>query len=253
MAHAMKQSITKYWDTSAQGYDSQFGHGIGSASEKELWLDLLRRNMTAPPGARILDLGCGTGFLSLLLAELGFKVTGIDLSEEMRALAASKAAEKGLALELMDGDAENPDFPEASFDGVISRHLAWTLPDPQGAAQNWKRVLKPGGIVLIIDGVWIPRNLGGRMRHMAAGAVRLMKGKLSHFAWRKQYVNNLKELPFFGGTDPAKIQDVLQAADFRDSWLDHMDQILTYERKNGPLEYRITHGVNRRYLVGAYA
>lgn len=253
MATAVKHSITRYWDGSASDYDSHFGHGIGSATEKDLWLDLLARNVKLEPGAKVLDLGCGTGFLSLLLAELGFAVTGIDLSEEMRGKGAAKATAQGLSIEFLSGDAENPDFPEASFDAVISRHVAWTLPDPHQAARNWKRVLRPGGLALVIDGVWIPHNLGGRVRHMAAGFLRLCKGDASHCFWRKKYVDNLKDLPFFGGADPGRVETMFAQAGFTDHWIDPMADILGFERRNGPVEYRITHGINRRYLVGAYA
>ena len=48
----------------------------------------------------------------------------------------------------------SPDFPPASFDAVISRHLLWTLRDSQAALNAWRRLLRPGGRVIAIDGFW---------------------------------------------------------------------------------------------------
>jgi ubiquinone/menaquinone biosynthesis C-methylase UbiE len=246
---AVKRRIESYWSKSAAAYDSQFGHGIHSDAEKKLWLDLLRHNIPFAPGSKILDVGCGTGFLSLLLARLGFEVTGIDLSSPMRAEAERKAKQMGLEITVAEGDAEAPGFPAESFDVVISRHLVWTLPDPARALAVWKRVLKPGGRVVIIDGVWTPRDLPGRVRHFFVDLVRRFKRNGHHSSWKKEYVQHLSQLPFFGGAEPVKIENLLEKCGFSDIERDGMQSILDYERRNGPLEYRIAYTRNRRYLI----
>lgn len=96
--------------------------------------------------------------MSLLCADMGHQVTGLDLSGEMLAQARKKAEVSRLTLELLTGDAEHLPFCDESFDVIINRHHLWTLPHPEIALKDWYRVLKPGERVLIIDGVlgfWI--------------------------------------------------------------------------------------------------
>jgi SAM-dependent methyltransferase len=246
---AIKSRIESYWSKSAQGYDSHFGHGIHSDTEKALWLALLGDNIPFAPGAAILDVGCGTGFLSLLLAQLGYTVTGIDFSAAMRAEALRKAREMGLAIEVSEGDAEAPDFPAHTFDVVISRHLVWTLPAPTKALRAWRKLLKPGGRVVIIDGVWTPRNLSGRVRHILVNLIRRFKGDGRHSSWKKEYVHSISHLPFFGGAAPEKIETLLRDGGFKEIEHDPMRAILAHERRHGPLEYRLAYAKNRRYLI----
>jgi SAM-dependent methyltransferase len=248
-AITIKGRIESYWSKSAPGYDSHFGHGIHSDTEEELWLSLLRDNIPFAPGAAILDVGCGTGFLSLLLARLGYTVTGIDLSGPMRAEALRKAREMGLAIDVAEGDAEAPDFAPHSFDAVISRHLVWTLPDPAKALRAWEKVLKPGGRVVIIDGVWTPRNLASRVRHFFVDLIRWLKRNRHHSSWKKEYVQSVSHLPFFGGAEPEKIEKLLRDGGFKEIERDDMHAILAHERRHGPLEYRIAYAKNRRYLI----
>jgi SAM-dependent methyltransferase len=245
----IKDRIQQYWSASAATYDDSFGHGLRSTEDKELWLDLLRRNIELPPDSRLLDVGSGTGFLSLLLAELGYRVTGIDLSPGMREQAARKAAEAGLSVEFLPGDAEMPCFEPGQFDGIISRHLLWTLPSPQLALVNWCRLVRPDGLVLVIDGVWTPRCLASRLSFLAADCLKLSRGKFGHLFWTRRYANKA-ELPFYGGAEPENVREAMEQAGLRGVWIDPMVEILAHERACGPLEYRITHGKNRRYLIG---
>ena len=245
----LKNRIETYWSKSADGYDRQFGHGLHSDKEKKLWLELLTKNLSCKPGAKILDVGCGTGFLALLLAQLGYNVTGIDLSDTMRAAATRKANQMGLNITILRGDAEAPDFASENFSVVISRHLVWTLPNPSKALLAWKRVLKPEGQVMIIDGVWTPRDFAGRLRYLLVNLIRRIKGSRHHSSWKKEYSYNVNELPFFGGAQPHKIISLLQNSGFTDIKQDDMQAILAHERRHGPLEYRIAYTKNRRYLI----
>jgi ubiquinone/menaquinone biosynthesis C-methylase UbiE len=245
----LKNRIETYWSRSADSYDRQFGHGLHSDQEKTLWLELLKNNLTCKPGAKILDVGCGTGFLSLLLAQLGYNVTGIDLSDTMRAEATRKANQMGLDITIVRGDAEAPDFSTENFSVVISRHLVWTLPNPSKALWAWKKVLKPDGQVIIIDGVWTPRDFAGRLRYFLVDLIRRIKGSGHHSSWKKEYAHNVNQLPFFGGAPPQKIISLVQNSGFTDIKQDEMQAILAHERRHGPLEYRIAYTKNRRYLI----
>ena len=152
-----KDVITARWDRSSKTYDSRPGHGIQSEREKEAWKSLLNRSLGDEP-LDVLDVGCGTGVLSLLLSEMGHNVIGIDLSEGMLGRAKKKAYDHNLRAEFRLGDAENLSFENASFDAVINRHLLWTLLNPERAVAEWKRVLRPGGKLIIIDGNGNNRN-----------------------------------------------------------------------------------------------
>lgn len=149
-----KEQVTEYWDAGSSDYDTAPGHGLFHEEEKQEWIKALGE--IVPEGAKVLDVGCGTGFLTILLAEMGHTVKGVDLSEGMQADAKRKVKEKGLEdrVSFAIGDAEKLDEPDSEYDVVINRHLLWTLPHPDVAISDWLRVLKPGGKVIVIDGDW---------------------------------------------------------------------------------------------------
>lgn len=94
---------------------------------------------------RVLDVGTGTGFIALLLAELGHEVIGVDISEEMLRIAREKARKLNIEnVEFHLADAEELPFPDNTFDAVVARHVIWALPNPEKAYSEWKRVLRPG-------------------------------------------------------------------------------------------------------------
>jgi SAM-dependent methyltransferase len=100
------------------------------------------------------DLACGTGTMSVLIAELGHHVRGIDLSDQMVARARAKAAPFGAAITVEQGDAGDPPWEPASLDVVFARHILWTLPDPRAALKRWVDLLRPGGRLILIEGRW---------------------------------------------------------------------------------------------------
>ena len=89
------------------------------------WIGLFN-NLIPKINLNALDIGCGTGEMSLLLAQLGHSVTGIDLSENMLCVADEKARKKGLNIKFLKGDAEDPPFESNEFDVIVARHLFWT-------------------------------------------------------------------------------------------------------------------------------
>ncbi|MFE7973276.1 class I SAM-dependent methyltransferase [Streptomyces shenzhenensis] len=115
------------------------------------WAAGLRTWLPGRP-ADVLDLGCGTGSLALLAAEQGHRVTGVDLSPAMVDLARAKTA--GRDAVFLVGDAAAPPVGERRFDAVLVRHVLWTLPGPGRVLRHWSGLLRPGGRLVLVEGVW---------------------------------------------------------------------------------------------------
>lgn len=169
----LKEAIRQRWNNRAETFDLSPGHGIHSQDEKNEWVNLFAGVVGTTP-VSVLDVGSGTGVLSLVLAEMGHRVTGVDLAEAMVQKARDKFKKHHLAGEFTVGDAENLPFEEHTFDIVINRHVVWSLTDPKRAFKEWKRVLKPGGKLVIIDGNWGKNTSPGRRIRCFLGRVLIL-------------------------------------------------------------------------------
>jgi SAM-dependent methyltransferase len=107
------------------------------------------------PGLRVLDVACGTGVVARLAAEaisVEGRVAGLDLNPDMLAVAATLPAVAGASIEWVEGSAQALPFGEASFDVVCCQLGLQFFPDREGALREMKRVLAPGGRVVVM--VW---------------------------------------------------------------------------------------------------
>ena len=147
-----KALVEQYWNRRAETYENDSQHAIHSEAQHDAWLSVLRE--WTGESQQVLDVGCGPGVVSLLLAELDHDVTGIDYAPEMVERARANAADVEATLQFQQGDAESLAFPADSFDVVTARHLVWTLPNPEAAIREWMRVLCPGGHLVLIEGHW---------------------------------------------------------------------------------------------------
>jgi ubiquinone/menaquinone biosynthesis C-methylase UbiE len=147
----VKQQVAAHWNRRAAHFDEDFGHSIRTPAERAAWDRILDLVLAGRRALETLDAGCGTGFLSFELAARGCRVTGVDFAPAMIAAARRKAAERSVSIRFEEADAERLPFTSASFDLVISRHLLWTLPHPEVALDEWIRVLRPGGRLVIVD------------------------------------------------------------------------------------------------------
>ena len=143
--------IGRRWDHSANGYNDIIQREFTEAGEA--WTQLLTEYAPAT-GKRALDVGCGPGFLALVLAMEGFDVTGIDCSGEMVIRARRNAEERGLSAEFRVMDSHELYYADGSFDYIVLRNATWLLYDPEKAFAEWFRVLRPGGRLLYLDANW---------------------------------------------------------------------------------------------------
>lgn len=140
----LKTEIRDKWNSTPENYDSAHAHGINDETEIARWTELFSDKQ----GQSILDVGCGTGFVSLIAAKCGLDVTGVDWSTGMMGQAKKKADEQGLKIHFVVGDTEGLPFLDESFQNLSSRHVIWTLTDPEGSFREWYRVLRKGGCVM---------------------------------------------------------------------------------------------------------
>lgn len=149
-AREIRQTLRRYWDEDARTYDRSPEHVAHTRSQHAAWAAALLRHLPPPP-VRVMDVGAGTGFLSLILAELGYDVTAVDFSPAMLEVLGAKARRAGLDIEIVEGLAETP--PPGPFDAIVERLLLWTLIDPAEALSTW-RTVAPGGRLLSFGGLW---------------------------------------------------------------------------------------------------
>ncbi|CAO0825769.1 Methyltransferase domain-containing protein OS=Streptomyces microflavus OX=1919 GN=Smic_13830 PE=4 SV=1 [Streptomyces microflavus] len=139
------------WDAAAESFDEEPDHELLDPAVRDAWAGRLESWLPATRGD-LLDLGCGTGSLSLLAAGQGHRVTAVDRSPRMAEQGRAEARRDGA--EVLVGDAARPPVGERAFDAIVARHVVWLLPDPAAALAHWFGLLKPGGRLVLIEGVW---------------------------------------------------------------------------------------------------
>ena len=155
-ADVVKRQVAAHWNRRAPNFDEDFGHSIRTSAERAAWERIFQLVLPTGRTLDVLDVGCGTGFLTFELAARGHRVTGIDFAVAMLGEALRKAALRNGAVRFQQADAEKLPFASRSFDLIISRHLLWTLADPEAAISEWIRIIRPGGRVVVVDGQFDP-------------------------------------------------------------------------------------------------
>ena len=169
-----RQTITKAYARWAPVYDLVFGavfergrHAAIAAAERI--------------GGRILEVGVGTG-LSLPHYSNGCRLCGVDISEPMLRKARDRVAELGLSnvegLWVMD--AEHLSFADESFDVVVAQYVITTVPNPEATLDEFARVLKPGGEIVLVSRVGAEAGLRRTLEHWFAPAARKL-------GWRTEF------------------------------------------------------------------
>ena len=159
----LETEIGSYWDERAESY-SNCVRGELEDDRGEAWRVALERVSRGPLAEaradsrkpRVLDLGCGPGFFSIIFAHMDCEVSAMDASEEMLSRACVNVTAEGLADRVVfyQGDVTELPFDDDSFDVVASRNLMWLMRDPERAYAEWMRVLRPGGKLVVFDANW---------------------------------------------------------------------------------------------------
>jgi SAM-dependent methyltransferase len=149
---SLKARLKTVWESGDYGLFSKF-------LEKGA-LEFFDR-LDIPRGARLLDVACGAGQLTIPAARKGIQVTGLDLAANLVQQARTRAARERLDIQVDEGDAENLPYPDASFDVVMSLIGSMFAPRPPLVASEMIRVCRPGG--RIIMGNWTAEGHIGQM------------------------------------------------------------------------------------------
>ena len=175
---AAKAAIVRAWTRGAAAYDHDVDHGLATPAVQRAWTAALQESLGAG-SFELLDVGTGTGLLAVLAAQLGHCVTGIDFTAAMLKHARQRAAQANIHVEWREADAAALPFVDSSFDAIISRHVVWTMTDPQSAFREWIRVVRPGGRIIWLDGLQ-PGTTRHAVRQRAAKLIRRLQRDSDH-------------------------------------------------------------------------
>jgi len=172
------QTITKAYARWAPVYDLVFGAVFERGRHAAV-------AAAARVGGRLLEVGVGTG-ISLPLYSRDLKICGIDISEPMLRKAHERVAEFALSNveELRVMDAEHLEFPDASFDVIVAQYVITTVPNPEGTLDEFARVLKPGGEIVLVSRVGAEAGLRRSLEHWFQPAARKL-GWRTEFAFER--------------------------------------------------------------------
>jgi 2-polyprenyl-3-methyl-5-hydroxy-6-metoxy-1,4-benzoquinol methylase len=160
------------------------------------------------PGARALDVACGTGNLAIPLARRGAIVTGVDIATNLLEQGRERAAAEGLTIAFDEGDAEQLPYADASFDVVVTMFGAMFAPRPEIVAAELARVLKPGGLLAMAN--WNPASFSGQMFKVGGKHVSPPPGISPPVLWGNEAIVHQRLAPGF-----TQIETAIIPIDFR--------------------------------------
>lgn len=211
----LQARIDDYWDHRAHVYDAAQHREGRDEVDRDLWGRIWSAALPPSP-ARVLDLGTGSGHAAFVLASLGHDVTGLDSSTGMLEIARARAAEtKGAPPTFVLGDACDPDV-DGDVDVITSRYLMWTLREPLGALQRWRRLLRPGGVLAVVDSTWFDSGLEGAPPEFV-----------------ESYEQVLGDLPLATAGSIEATAEVVRAAGYADVTVSPLTEVLAVDERLG--------------------
>jgi len=209
----MENKIISYWDRDARRYNKR--NMSRYSRQKKIWTGILAELLNEGP-LDILDVGTGPGVVAFILAEMGHRVTGMDLSKEMLHYAQDNADILNLNVTFKLGDAERVPFEDESFDAVVNQHVLWTISQPEKAISEWFRILRPGGKVVIIDGNWYLSRDSSFIRRLW-GALASPYVSPTDRKWLNEFeMDAKKKLPLAYAKRPEKDVELLSMCGFNE-------------------------------------
>lgn len=147
--NSILKAVEERWDVNAQRYDER--HQVNTTVEdRKAWMEALAENIGPDKDSIVMDVGAGTGFITIMAAELGYSCKAVDISNGMLDVSRKHAEKKGLDIEYIKSNVETIPCEASSVDVIVNRHVMWTLLNPAEACKEWFRVLKSGGKLLCI-------------------------------------------------------------------------------------------------------
>jgi ubiquinone/menaquinone biosynthesis C-methylase UbiE len=163
----IKNANTRYHDAAADSYDTKWGIDFGPIGQEQVRAKLVKALGHAPrePFGDALEIGAGTGYFSLNLAQLGLieRPTATDISDGMLIRLSASAAELGVEVRTVRTEAEELPFEAESFDLVFGHAVLHHIPDLGRAFAEFGRVLRPGGMVVFCGE---PSRYGDRLAEL---------------------------------------------------------------------------------------
>jgi SAM-dependent methyltransferase len=152
MSTNLFEKIEWAWSQDSGEYDAHIQKQLHCRKDVKHWQQELQ-SVLGPDVREVLDVGCGPGFFSILLLNLGYAVSSVDGAEGMVEQSRKNIAAAKFEPRVSLGDAVALEqYSPDSLDAIVSRAVVWTLYDPEKAFARWKELLREGGKVVIYDG-----------------------------------------------------------------------------------------------------
>lgn len=238
VSESLESTLSEYWNGRAADYHAYHDSSLRARAEYSVWSAVMAAALDGiEAGSTVLDMGCGTGFISHIVADLGFRVVGVDSSpgmlEQARRDSAKRASLGFSTAEFHCADVTSPAALASALSGVadsgaaaaLSRRVLWTLADPGAALNLWARFVRPTGRVIAADGLWYPEGINSTME------VKSTQGK---DAFIKTYDEGvLRRLPLSSGVGLDDYRRCAESAGLKDISMKLIPETRELDRRFG--------------------
>lgn len=158
-------------------------------------------------------------------------------------------------LRFLLADAENTMEPDQFYDAIVCRHLVWTLTEPQATFREWRRVLKPGGKLIVYDGDWTKPARSGRIAAFLVEMIDRFSGPDPYYdgSLSDRHAAIMQALPFAEGLHFETLSQFLSQAGFENIREMSHAPIARAQRRTANLRNRLRTFVYRRFILTATA